>query len=193
MRRLGGGAGYDLDSLVTFLPGPDKATALVADLAAGRKLLAKLPAAERKTLRTTYDLEPDGAALSSALLAACDTPRAAALAAFLDLTANHLAAQGLRVLRLPLVRIPYALLRDRSGLPEMAPSSDLEFLLTWNNVVAETRNGKLRAEGFASLPSGDAAARKIFQTAGAHLDLFPPLVRSIVLNGGYRCASSHVR
>jgi hypothetical protein len=97
------------------------------------------------------------------------------------------------VLRLPLVRIPYALLRDRRGL-ETASGSDLEFLLTWNNVVAETRDGKLRAEGFASLlPSGDAAARAAFQAAGAHLDLFPPLVRSIVLNGGYRCASSHVR
>jgi hypothetical protein len=197
MRRLGGGAGYDLDSLVTFLPGPSKgtpkATALVADLAAGRRLLAKLPPAERKALRATYDLEPDGDALTRALLAAQDTPRATGLAAFLDLTASHLSAQGLRVLRLPLVRIPYALLRDRSGLPDMAPGADREFLLTWNNVVAETRRGKLRAEGFAYLPTGDAAARKTFQTAGAHLDLFPPLVRSIVLNGGYRCASSHVR
>lgn len=194
MRRLGGGAGYDLDSLVTFLPGAKKNTALVADLAAGRKLLARLPAAERKALRAGYDLEPDGDFLAQALAAAQETPRAAALAGFLDLTAEHLTASGFRVLRLPLVRIPYALLRDRRGLPEMAPGSDLEFLLTWNNVVAETRDGKLRAEGFASLlPSGDAAARDVFKAAGAHLDLFPPLVRSIVLNGGYRCASSHVR
>jgi hypothetical protein len=193
MRRLGGGAGYDLDSLVTFLPGSSKSTALVADLAAGRKLLAGLPAAERKALRAGYDLEPAAAALAQALAAAQETPRAASLAAFLDLTAEHLAAAGLRVLRLPLVRIPYALLRDRRGL-ETASGSDEEFLLTWNNVVAETRDGKLRAEGFASLlPSGDAAARAAFKTAGAHLDLFPPLVRSIVLNGGYRCASSHVR
>jgi hypothetical protein len=197
MRRLGGGAGYDLDSLVTFLPGPPseskkKNTALVADLAAGRKLLAALPAAERKALRAGYDLEPDGQALVQALAAAQETPRAAALAGFLDLTAEHLSASGVRVLRLPLVRIPYALLRDRRGLEEAG--ADQEFLLTWNNVVAETRDGKLRAEGFASLlPGGDAAARAVFQAAGAHLDLFPPLVRSIVLNGGYRCASSHVR
>jgi len=193
MRRLGGGAGYDLDSLVTFLPGAKKNTALVADLAAGRKLLASLPAAERKALRAGYDLEPEGPALAQALAAAQETPRAASLAAFLDLTAEHLATSGLRVLRLPLVRIPYALLRDRRGL-ETATGSDEEFLLTWNNVVAETRDGTLRAEGFASLlASGDAAARAAFKTAGAHLDLFPPLVRSIVLNGGYRCASSHVR
>jgi hypothetical protein len=193
MRRLGGGAGYDLDSLVTFLPGSPKNTALVADLAAGRKLLARLSAAERKALRAGYDLEPDGKALAQALTAAQETPRAASLAAFLDLTAEHLAAAGVRVLRLPLLRIPYALLRDRRGL-ETETGSDREFLLTWNNVVAETRDGKLRAEGFASLlASGDAAARAAFRAAGAHLDLFPPLVRSIVLNGGYRCASSHVR
>jgi hypothetical protein len=198
MRRLGGGAGYDLDSLVTFLPGKPSPVALVADLAAGRKLLARLPAAEPAAeiavLRTGYDLAPEGAALSAALTAAQETPRAAALAGFLDLTAEHLAASGIRVLRLPLVRIPFTLLRDPAGLPDGAAGADQEFLLTWNNVVAEVRGGHLRAEGFSSLlPSGDAAAREAFERAGAHLDLFPPLVRSIVLNGGYRCASAHVR
>ncbi|HEX3529010.1 MAG TPA: hypothetical protein VH988_18290 [Thermoanaerobaculia bacterium] len=194
MRTLGGGAGYDLDSLVTFLPGTTSPIALVADLAAGRKLLAQTSAADRTALRTGYDLEPDGEALTAALAAAQETPRAAALAAFLDLTAGHLAANGVRVLRLPLVRIPYALLRDKAGLPDGATANDREFLLTWNNVVVETRDGHLRAEGFGSLlPSGDAAARAVFTRAGARLDLFPPLVRSIVLNGGYRCASNHVR
>ena len=197
MRRLGGGAGYDLDSLVTFLPAASgKPTALVADLAAGRKLLAVLPAAEQSALRAGYGLAPEGAALASALAAAQETPRATALAGFLDLIAEHLAADGLRVLRLPLVRLPFALLSDPAGLPEGAadPGADREFLLTWNNVVAETRDGQVRAEGFSSLlPGGDAAARAAFAAAGAHLDLFPPLVRSIVLNGGYRCASAHVR
>jgi hypothetical protein len=193
MRRLGGGAGYDLDSLVTFLPGKPSPAALVADLAAGRKLLARLPAAELAALRAGYDLASDGPALAAALAAAQETPRAAALAGFLDLTAEHLAANGIRVLRLPLLRIPYTLLRDQAGLPEGA-GGDQEFLLTWNNAVAEVRDGHLRAEGFGSLlPSGDAAARGIFQQAGARLDLFPPLVRSVVLNGGYRCASAHVR
>ncbi|HEY2737752.1 MAG TPA: hypothetical protein VGK45_05065, partial [Thermoanaerobaculia bacterium] len=137
MRTLGGGAGYDLDSLVAFLPGKTSPVALVADLAAGRKLLAQTSAAERNSLRTGYDLEPDGEALTAALAAAQETPRAAALAAFLDLTAGHLAANGVRVLRLPLVRIPYALLRDKAGLPDGAVGNDREFLLTWNNVVAE--------------------------------------------------------
>lgn len=196
MRRLGGGAGYDLDSLVTFLPAGSGPVALVADPAAGRKLLARLPAAERSALRAGYGLAPDGAALAAALAAAEETPRAAALADFLDLIAGHLAANGVRVLRLPLIRVPFALLRDASGLPEGAanPGADREFLLTWTNVVAETRAGRVRAEGFASLlPSGDAAARAAFAAAGAHLDLFPPLVRSIILNGGYRCASAHAR
>jgi hypothetical protein len=43
------------------------------------------------------------------------------------------------------------------------------------------------------MTSGDAAARGAFAAAGARLDLVPPLVRSIILNGGYRCASAHVR
>jgi hypothetical protein len=195
MRRLGGGAGYDLDSLVTLLPAAGKKppVALVADSAAGRALLARLPAAERSALRTGYDLAPDGDALAAALAAAQGTPRAAALAGFLDAVAGHLAASGgFQVTRLPLLRVPYALLRDRGGLPETGP--DAEFLLTWNNVVVETRGGTVRAEGFGSLlPAGDRAARDVFTAAGAHLDLLPPLVRSVVLNGGYRCASSHVR
>ncbi|HEX3553357.1 MAG TPA: hypothetical protein VIA62_09010 [Thermoanaerobaculia bacterium] len=32
-----------------------------------------------------------------------------------------------------------------------------------------------------------------FAGLGVHLDLFPPLVRSVILNGGYRCASNHLR
>jgi len=190
MARLGGGAGYDLDSLVTFLPLHDGAEqALVADLAAGRALL---PVIERDGLRATYDLAPAGDALTAALAAAQATPRATALASFLDLVAGHLAAQGLKVRRLPLLRVPLALLRDRRGL-EDAPA-DAELLLTWNNVVAETRAGGVRAEGFAMrLPAGDRAARAAFAAAGVKLDLFPPLVHSVVLNGGYRCASNHVR
>ena len=90
--------------------------------------------------------------------------------------------------RLPLLAVPVALLRNREGLTHD------EFLITWNNVVAETRAGRLRAEGFASLiPTGDRLVRKAFAAAGAQLDLFPPLVRSVILNGGYRCASNHER
>jgi hypothetical protein len=192
VRRLGGGAGYDLDSLVTFLPtasgsGSSTATALVADVTAGHELLAKLPAAEWNALRDGWSLAPSDQALASALTAAQETPRAEALDRFLDLTAYHLQKEGFRVRRLPLLQVPFSLLRDPGGL-------EGDFLLTWNNVVAETGGGVLRAEGFSSLlPSGDRAATEIFAAAGARLDLFPPLVRSVVLNGGYRCASNHVR
>jgi hypothetical protein len=189
LRRIGGGAGYDLDSLVTLLPGRRKAppTALVADVTAGRELLARLPAAEWKALGAGWSLAPEGAPLVAAVTAAQRTERAGQLDAFLDLTAEHLASAGFRVRRLPLLGIPFELLRDPGGLQG-------EFLLTWNNVVAETRDGALRAEGFSSLlPSGDRAAREAFAAAGARLDLFPPLTRSVILNGGYRCASNHVR
>lgn len=185
MRRIGGGAGYDLDSIVTLLPG-DKA--LVADVAAGRSLLAKLPAADLASLRQGYGLEPSGEALSSALAAAQRTPEMDALGGFLDLVAQQLAGSGVTVRRLPILTIPVPLLADRSGL------SHAGFLLTWNNAVVEVRKGQARAEGFSYLlPSGDQAARDAFAAFGVHLDLFPPLARSIILNGGYRCASNHLR
>jgi hypothetical protein len=184
LRRIGGGAGFDLDSLVTLLPGRQ---ALVADVTAGRDLLARLPAAEWNAMRDGWGLAPAGDGLAAAVAAAQRTARADELDGFLDLTAEHLAAEGFRVRRLPLLGIPFDLLRDPGGL-------DGAFLLTWNNVVAETRNGAVRAEGFSSLlPSGDRAATEAFAAAGARLDLFPPLVRSVILNGGYRCASNHVR
>ncbi|PYQ65386.1 MAG: hypothetical protein DMF53_05605 [Acidobacteria bacterium] len=185
MRRIGGGAGYDLDSIVTLLPG---GKALVADAAAGRSLLAKLPAADWDILRRGYGLEPAGDALASALRTAQGTPEVEALGGFLDLVAQQLAGSGMTVRRLPVLTVPVALLADRSGL------SHESFLLTWNNAVVEVRKGQARAEGFSYLlPSGDQAARDAFAALGVHLDLFPPLVRSIVLNGGYRCASNHLR
>ena len=98
----------------------------------------------------------------------------------------------MEVRRLPLLTVPVGLLQDREGL------SHDSFLITWNNVVVENRDGlhgeETRAEGFSYLiPRGDREARDAFAAFGVHLDLFPPLVRSIVLNGGYRCASNHLR
>jgi len=188
MRRIGGGAGYDLDSLVTFIPSRDgRAAALVADLAAGQQLLADAPAPALATLAASYDLQP-GADVRAALAAEANAPRGRALASFLDLVAEHLAAQGFRVSRLPLLLVPTALLRG--GGDDRYP----HFLLGWNNVVVETRDGVVRAEGFASLlPAGDDRAKAVFAAAGAHLDLLPPLVESVVRNGGYRCASNHLR
>ncbi|MFL6202915.1 MAG: hypothetical protein ACJ76J_27415 [Thermoanaerobaculia bacterium] len=175
MRTIGGGAGYDLDSIVTLLPG---GKALVADADAGRELLAKMKPEDWKSLRNGYGLQPTAEPVAPS----------AGLEAFLDLVADHLKKEGMEVRRLPLLAVPVAGLRDREGLTHD------EFLITWNNVVAETRAGRVRAEGFASLiPAGDRLARAAFAAAGARLDLFPPLVRSVILNGGYRCASNHVR
>ena len=185
MRAIGGGAGYDLDSIVTFLPLPKgKMAALVADVSRGRDLLAKATADDLASLERGYGLGIS----REALTAAQRTPALDALDGFLDLTAGHLAAQGFEVRRLPILAVPVALLRDHEGLTHR------EFYLTWNNVVVETRKDGVRAEGFASLlPSGDREALETFKALGARLDLFPPLVRSVILNGGYRCASNHVR
>jgi hypothetical protein len=104
-------------------------------------------------------------------------PQPKGLQGFLDMIASHLSANGIKVKRLPLINM-----RSKD-----APT---EFLLTWNNVVLEPG----RAEGFSMLiPDADAFAKKTFADAGYQLTLFPPLVKSVTHNGGYRCASNHVR
>lgn len=205
VQRIGGGAGHDLDALLTLLPAAaepatgkpaasrsgrrrGRQVALVASVAAGRALLSGLTAAAWRALRSGYDLAPAAGDLAAALGAAEETPGAAGLDAFLDLIAAHLEGQGFRVERLPLLVVPVSLLADPAGVGAK------EFLLTWNNVALETRDGQLRAEGFSSLvPAGDAEARRTFASAGCRLDLLPALVHSVVLNGGYRCASNHLR
>ena len=138
IEALGGGAGFDLDSVVTILP---PSNALVGDLK----------------------------------YRGVNSPKAAALQQFLDGIAGELRRDGMTVRRLPLILVPF---------------QPADYLITWNNVVLENR----RAEGFASgIPEADAFARKTFAAAGYKLVLFPPLMRSIVLGGGYRCASNHLR
>jgi hypothetical protein len=166
MRRLSGGAGIDLDSVLTILP---NGNALVGDLKLGVALARD---ADWSVVRREYRLR--------------GIPRSQrpGLQQFLDEIAAELQRDGMNVRRLPLLEIPAALL-DQPGVPE-----DFKFLMTWNNVVIDGR----RAEGFASLlGAGDELARKTFAAAGYKLTLFPPLIRSIVLGGGYRCASNHVR
>src|SRR5215218_6307006 len=61
MRRIGGGAGYDLDSIVTLVPSrKGRVAALVADVSLGRTLLARLPAADGNALRRGYGLTLGG-------------------------------------------------------------------------------------------------------------------------------------
>lgn len=189
VRRLGGGAGYDLDSIVTLLPrGEGRVAALVADVTAGEELLASLKPEDWNALRKGYRLEPEARELAATLSETLADPLSRNLDGFLDMVASHLEEEeGMEVRRLPLLLVPTTLLREKR-------QHNHNFLLTWNNVVAETRSGRLRAEGFSSLlPAGDRLAVAAFAAAGAHLDLVPPLVNSITLNGGYRCASNHIR
>ena len=92
------------------------------------------------------------------------------------------------VRRLPLLFVSRSLQRDGAGI------GGPEFLVGWNNVVIERTTRGDRAEGFASLLStGDEMAVEVFGDFGYDLDLFPPLVESVLRNGGYRCSSQHVR
>ncbi len=179
MTTLGGGAGFDLDSIITLLPsGEGKLVAFVGDPSLGRKVLNGALAADLQTLAKTYAL---GANARDGI-AAFDT---SGLQRFLDRCAHDLAAGGAKVQRLPLLMVPSSLIARADERPDTP-----FFLVTWNNVVLERKH----AEGFASgLPAGDRIARSTFRAAGYELALFPPLSRSIILNGGYRCASNEVR
>ncbi|MFN7963081.1 MAG: hypothetical protein U0002_17605 [Thermoanaerobaculia bacterium] len=186
--RLGKGAGFDLDSLLTLLPGdPEKPPAFVADVAAGRSLLARLSAEDWRSLERTYALRLDAPG-RQALASYQDSARAKDLGDFLDLLASSLVTSGHKVGRLPLLLVPTTSLRE----VEAAPEGD--FLIGWNNVVITTGAGRAAAEGFASgLPATDLEVAKQFSDAGVTLNLLPPLVASVLRNGGYRCASAHLR
>jgi hypothetical protein len=181
---LGGGAGYDLDSLLTLLPRRGlPGVALVASLVEGSRLLAEADDPALAGLASTYRLAP-GDVRQRIEQSHRDAP-ASSLQAFLDRSARHLAEVGLEVVRLPLLLVPADARTD--GEPA-------DFLIGWNNVVSEAGPDRLRAEGFASgLAAGDRRAREAFAAAGYDLDLFPPLIGSVLANGGYRCASNHDR
>jgi hypothetical protein len=151
-RKLGGGGGFDLDSLVTMLPQKDGSVqAIVGDVSLGK-----------------YDVP-------RAYGVAGKVSPADGLTAFLEAVAASLRSRGITVHRLPLMLV------DAEPKP---------FLIGWNNVVLESG----RAEGFASLiDAADALAKETFAKAGYELTLFPPLINSVVLSGGYRCASNHLR
>lgn len=180
MRQLGGGAGFDLDSLVTLLPGKEGSVrGLVADIRIGASLAGAAKPAEWEGVHRAYRFRGRASTLGRRIAQAQSVPRTAALGEFLDVVAEHLEAE-----RLPLLNVPFSMIDDDT-LPGGA-----SFLMTWNNVVLDGR----RAEGFASLfRPGDGFAHKAFAKSDVHLKLFPPLVRSIILSGGYRCASNHVR
>lgn len=170
MRRIAGGGGIDLDSVVTLLPPKN---ALVADLTLGAKLARD---ADWTRAFAAYGFKP-----RVNVAEAQQSRRMQSLQLFLDTIAESLTARGMRVQRLPLIHVPASMI---------AQGVEKDFLLTWNNVVLEGN----RAEGFASLlDEGDTLARDAFARAGYTLTLLPPLVRSVQLNGGYRCASNHLR
>ncbi len=189
IRRIGGGAGFDLDSLLTLGEGPGASLqALVGDVDSGRDLLELVSTTELEAFRKDFQIQPEAGRLEQKLLDAQKTLRARALDDYLELISESLKAEGVVVHRLPLFLVPVEILSNR------AEFKHIDFLVTWNNVVLESREGIRRAEGFSSLlQSGDDRSRKVFEDAGYQLNLIPPLVRSVILNGGYRCASQHLR
>jgi len=186
---LGGGDGHDLDSLVTIVTHPDgRHTALIGDLQLGRKSIEAADATELRRIRELYHLVPEGDRLRRELAAAQSTPPNRQRQAFLDDVAAYLRRQDIRVERLPLVKVPQTIVDE-----SLYYSRD-GFLISWNNVVLQEVAGTVHAEGFASgLAGADELARSVYTRVGVQLDYVAPLALSIMRDGGYRCASNHVR
>jgi hypothetical protein len=187
VRALGGGEGFDLDSVLTLLPAGDGAAFLLGDLSAGAGLLGKVSREELDRFAAVYGLATRGDALRVSLIAEQSAGAAAGLQRFLRQVDDHLRAEGQTVRRLPLILVPDDLVAGDGTV--RAP-----FLVGWNNVVLEITDEQRRAEGFSSgLPTGDALARDAFEERAYDLLLLPPLIDSVTRGGGYRCASQHLR
>lgn len=186
---LVGGGTSDLDSLIAILPGADgSSVALVGDFALGKELVSAAPEADLHTFGTTYHLELSGEALREALLEQKVGRTNELIGDFLDSAAAYLRTEGLEVRRLPLLHVPEPIVEKEFRLARDG------FLVTWSNVVLEHVDGNRFAEGFSSgLPSVDAAVRGIYADAAYELRLTPTLALSVMRDGGYRCASNHVR
>lgn len=184
--ELAGGAGIDLDSFLTLLPSDGGGVqALVADLDLGSELLTAASDQERAGL-AIYGLAPQAAKEIVADATASNATRSLDL--FLERVAETLGAEGMTVRRLPLLWVDPQI-TGRIDRRSLAP-----FLINWNNVVLERTAAGRVAEGFASgFSAGDEVAREVFEGAGYELRLHPPVVESIVRNGGFRCSSQHVR
>jgi len=186
----GGLFGYDLDSLMALMPRDEGYVAWVADLQPGDALVAKTAKADLDAFIEQMGFRPDSEAFRRETLAYHGEDEARALDRSLDWVAEHLAKnEGMTVIRLPLVLVPPRLIQNQARYGDAD-----NVVVTWTNVVFNQTASGDRAEGFSSLlPEGDRIAREAFERGGCRLDLLPPLVDSIMLGGGYRCASKHLR
>jgi hypothetical protein len=193
------GGGRDLDSYLAILEdagGSERA--VVGSVVLGTELAAGTAAADWTELARTLRLRrlpPE--TLQARLLEHNRTAEASSFAAYLELVARHLEGRlGRPALRLPLLLVPHELREDHDTLGADGAQS---FLLTWTNLVAEERTSadgtrQRSVELFRQgLPSGDALAVKLYAELGYTCRLYPALRNSLVLGGGYRCASNPLR
>jgi len=186
---LGGGDTRDLDSIITIVESAEgRQRALVGDVTLGSRLIQDAPDSDIAKLRALYHLQPAPDDLRQQIAEGHRTPRNQQFDAFLDASAAYLERLGLEVTRLPLLDVSQRL------IPAELSDGRPAFLVNWNNVVLQEVDGEMRAEGFASgMTSTDEKVREIYADAGVRLDYVAPLPLSIMRDGGYRCASGHVR
>jgi hypothetical protein len=191
---LAGGNDFDLDVLLTLIPGDEKPAVLIGDLNVGIETIAAATIQEWDAFSRRFHISRQaGRTVQEQLVAYHETPRGRGLIAFLRLVAEHFEKQGFRVLRMPLVLVPTRLISSevmRAG--DRPPEC---FTLGFCNAVIETNAaGEMNAEAFSSgLPVLDRKATEIFANGGCRLTLYPTLVSSIIFEGGYRCATQELR
>lgn len=184
MWALAGGAGWDLDSLITILPRvADLPVTLVGSAGLGQALVASIGDDELRAWLDSLRLTSVSTAAARVALSG-PLARRTSLQQFLDVTAEHLEGIGHEVVRVPLLVLPQNLARQLKA----------DVLIGMHNVVLERGRRGPRAEGFSSgLQSLDQHAIDLFRVAGYELRLVPAISDSILLNAGYRCSTNHLR
>ena len=192
---LAGGNDLDLDTLIAILAHPDGLTLVVGDIAQGSTIAASTsnPSWNAFAKKTGIDLGAN--ALRNGLIAAQTSKRVIGIQRFIDLVESHFSNQGLSTRRTPLLMVPTAFITRNPRLSANQPHD--WFPLGYSNVVIESipnSEQPLRAQVFSTgLPEFDQTAKKTYEEIGCSLILHPPLMESLICEGGFRCATQQVR
>lgn len=199
---LGGGNDIDLDVLLTLIPDQTShagVVALVGSTDASRPLIEKLTATELETFAQSFGMDLPATQLRPRLQTWQGSPKVSGLEDFLKLVSLHLASMDIPVATTPLVFVETKLITSHPRLSNDQPH--VHFPLGHCNAVLErvaptaNRNSRsMRAHAFMSgLPSLDSKATSAYEEIGCQLHLHPPLIESLVLEGGFRCATQQIR
>lgn len=195
VQALAGGNDIDLDTLMTLLPQKPNPTLIIGDTHRARDLGAQIPEEEWLAFGKEICSQLEATPLRNEIIASQARARPVSIQAFLDLVEAHFARLGFSIAKAPLLMIPTALVTNHPRLASNQPHA--WFPLGYANVVIESDNAgplPLRAHAFSNgLPYLDAIATKAYRDVACRLILHPPLMESLICEGGFRCATQQIR